>query len=429
MQMNCIIPIGLPASGKSHLMDKLKDNETYVKCDADEIRDVIINSLLDKYFFKLDGGKKISVKIPVDDELEEMMTSHETTFNEWTTIYNTLINMLQNYINFGKKIEGEEQDVKGCSKGVEPYCKPIIEYNDNPSLFIPQAFDIFLLYCKYKKLNFIYDATNTGAEFRYFIMMRCYLMCNCTHFIIWALITPYYDFPKNIIDRNRNSVRQTTMEFVDQKLLSLFKIDPLLLTTTNPKLSTTNPKLSTMITKLSTMIRSIAEEEKNKKEEKKKKEKEEKIKKEKEKEKEEKKEENEEKKEEEKPKETKNKKGKTFSEQETILLNYIRRLTSTEYEELLQNTFETLYHPEKSSYYGLSESEFKNKFSLFNLNNLFTTNLVTYMTARTIEARGGSIFKRKSRKSGRTRRTRRTRKTRRTRRSRKLRKSRKLRRR
>ena len=40
---NCIIPIGIPGSGKSSLTKKI--DSTYVNCDADNIRDVIINSL------------------------------------------------------------------------------------------------------------------------------------------------------------------------------------------------------------------------------------------------------------------------------------------------------------------------------------------------------------------------------------------------
>lgn len=198
---NCIIPIGIPGSGKSSLT-KIIDS-TYVNCDADNIRDVIINSLLHYYFVH----ENKSPKIPTSDEATEMWMSDTDKFNKWTNAYTSFIELFHNYILFGFK---NFPKVKGCAKGIEAYCQPLIVYNED-SLFIPQAIDIFLLFCKYRNLNFIYDAANTDAEFRYSLMMRCYLMGNYRNFQIWPLITQYHDIIKHIKDRNETNIRQTTI--------------------------------------------------------------------------------------------------------------------------------------------------------------------------------------------------------------------------
>lgn len=245
-ERKCIIPVGLPGSGKSHLLKDLEDHEKYVICDADEIRDIIINAVLSTYF---ENDNTKSVKIPDDIE-------------NWKNVYPELIDIFRDYILFGNKSEDTNKEDKEdkCYKGIEPYCKPLFET-------IPQALDIFLLFCKYKKSNFIYDAANTDAEFRNNLMMRCYLVGNYTRFEIQLLITPLRIIKKNVATRNSNNIRQTTMDFVYTKLLGFFKIDQVLLQTIDQK-----PQISILLNfqkeekPIKSRIKAIEEEKKAKEE-------------------------------------------------------------------------------------------------------------------------------------------------------------------
>ena len=368
--MNCIIPVGLPGSGKSFLMDKIfKDinKDTYVKCDADEIRDVIINLVLDEFF---SGGK-----IPNETEATEMRTNDIRTFNEWIKIYKSLVDMFRNYIIWGVKDIAHIIDISGrCGNGVQAYCKPLIEYDDDPSLFFPQAFDIFLLFCKYKKLNFIYDATNTEPEFRYSLMMRCYLMCGYTKFTIWTLITPYNALPHHLDERNMKTIRETKMEFVEGKLSSLFKIDPLLLEDIDTNLKTTIETDNVEKSKTSSYLRNML-----------------------------------------------------FPEYKVLLQKIFDKMYKSE---------ESKYYgiPEKEFNIKFPFFYNKPKFTINVKNTVTDVEFKLNRTTETTETQGGSIFKRITRRSRRTarrttRRTRITRKSGRTRRTRRTRRSRTYRRR
>ena len=217
----CIIPVGLPASGKSFYLKHLEP--THVICDADKIRDLIINSVLGTYFG--------NVTIP-----DDIVTMTSTEIDNWRSVYPRLIELFRNYIIFGyKSVIGAKNVV--CKKGIEAYCRPLlIEYKAD-DLFIPQAIDIFLLFCKYKQLNFIYDATNTEPEFRYSLMMRCYLMGGYTNFDIFLISIPLTSVETYVEQRNNNSIRETTLEFIYSKLLSFFNMDPDLLEQIDPELN------------------------------------------------------------------------------------------------------------------------------------------------------------------------------------------------
>lgn len=206
----CIIPVAPPASGKSRLLDEYK--ATYVICDADDIRHEIINFVYYEFF-----NKKLNFqKQPKDDH------DHDN-LNDYPKLdYGKLIiDPLRNYINFGKK--GVYSSYK-CNRGFEPYCPSLIKKKVN---FQPNAIDIFLLFCKKYKCHFIYDSPNTEPAYRNKLIMRCNLIGNYNNFKILLLITPLQEIiDKYLVERNRREIRQTTEEFVINKLKEFFKITP-----------------------------------------------------------------------------------------------------------------------------------------------------------------------------------------------------------
>jgi len=398
---NCIIPVGLPGSGKSYLMKDLQS--TYVICDADDIRDLIINAFLTRYF-------DTTEKIPSEKEAITMKRENNEKFKKWVTVYPSLIPLFKKYILFGDKSDTLTSSI-GCSKGIESYCPPLINYKDDKSEVIPlpQAFDIFLLYCKEKSLNFIYDATNTEPTFRYSIMLRCYLMGGYKKFEIRLLITPLSNVYINIAERNKKTVRMTKEEFADSKLLSFFDMDPQILASIDTYLN----DIMEQITKLETDIKSkeaLKEADIKSKEALFNANKEQTI-----------------------PIESdkiqqisdkiqqieaqiKSAK-KSIKDQTAKAIAYLKELRHEEYEKLLIDTINKIYD-ERSLYYGLSKDDFTRKFPYINGKDFFTLTQKIYATRYVIQevnqaATGGSIFYRTKRRSRRTRRSRRSKRTRR----------------
>jgi hypothetical protein len=381
---NCIIPIGLPGSGKSYLLRDLQ--KTYVICDADDIRDLIINAFLTRYF-------NTTEKIPTEAEAIIMKRDDNEKFNKWVNVYPSLIPLFKKYVLFGNQSKNPMSSI-GCIKGIESYCPPLIKYKGDITEVIPQAFDIFLLYCKHKSLNFIYDATNTEPEFRYSIMLRCYLMGGYNKFEMRLLITPLSNVYINIAERNKKTVRMTKEEFVDSKLLSFFDMDPQILAKIDANLNAVMEK----ITRLKTDIKSQETKIKEYKEQTTSDNSEKIL-----------------------LLEEEIKKAKKVIKDETAkAIAYLKELRHEEYEKLLIDTLNKIYE-EQSAYYGLSEPDFTRKFPLINGKELFTLTRKIYATRYVIEevqqaATGGSIFYRTKRRSRRLRRSRRSRRSKRTRR-------------
>lgn len=382
---NCIIPVGLPGSGKSYLLKNLQS--TYVICDADDIRDLIINAFLTRYF-------DTTEKIPSEEEAITMKRNDNEKFNKWVSVYPSLIPLFKKYVLFGNKSETLTSSI-GCNKGIESYCPPLINYKDDKTEVIPQAFDIFLLYCKEKSLNFIYDATNTEPEFRYSIMLRCYLMGGYKKFEIQLLITPLSNVYINIAERNKKTVRMTKEEFADSKLLSFFDIDPQILAKIDARLNAVMEEITKLKTDIkpkealkealfnankeqtipieSEKIRQIEEEIKSAK--------------------------------------------KSIKEETAKAIAYLKELRHEEYENLLIDTINKIYD-EQSVYYGLSKDDFIRKFPYISGKDFFTLTRKIYATRYMIQevkqaATGGSIFYRTKRRRRRSRRSRRSKRTRR----------------
>lgn len=223
-----IIPVGIPGSGKSSLVKLYQDKHTLI-LDADDMRERIFNFVFN-YFFKKD--------LPFNTS-----QSGYTKNKDIEKLYRNIINRIQNLVNFGIHNDQNIDQVKQllpnqtnefCIKGTEGYCPPrvflakdIKIQDDDQKLavhFLPNAFDICLLYCKKFNKNFIYDGPNCEPHFRNNLMIRANRIGDFEETVISVLLPDLSKIDEHIENRNLSGIRQTPPQVPEGKLKEYFKI-------------------------------------------------------------------------------------------------------------------------------------------------------------------------------------------------------------
>lgn len=209
-----IIPVGIAASGKSILVNNYKNDQTVI-LDADDMREIIFN-----FVYKDILGSQINFKVKVSDrtELDNYIKAN---------YLNLLIKPLQNFVNFGKLgdpyIQENSRNNIICTRGIEPYCDSKIQLYNN--FFYPCAMEIFLIFCKDKNLNFLYDAANCKPQFRSNLMIRAKRMADFDSFKVPVLIPILQNIQSNIDKRNNSILRQTQISLSIRFFKELFDIN------------------------------------------------------------------------------------------------------------------------------------------------------------------------------------------------------------
>lgn len=205
-----IIPVGIAASGKSILVNNYKNDQTVI-LDADDMREIIFNFVYNDIF-----ASQINFKVNINDRSE----SDNYIKNNY---FKLLIKPLQSFVNFGKFDDPYTSNNVRCKKGIEPYCDSKIQlYND---FFSPCAMDIFLIFCKDKNLNFLYDAANCQPQFRSNLMIHAKRMAGFDTFEVPVLIPILQNIQSNINKRNNDILRQTDITLSIKFFKELFDIN------------------------------------------------------------------------------------------------------------------------------------------------------------------------------------------------------------
>lgn len=212
-----IIPVGIPGSGKSTLVELYKNKHTLI-LDADDMREKIFNFVFN-YFFKTD--------LPFNTS-----QSGYTKNEKIQDIYpSKIIDPLKHLVNFGiykdenieavKSFFHDEKTNAYCQGGTEGYCpsrvffvKYLKDYEkkaEAEELFLPSAFDICLLYCKEFNKNFIYDGPNCEPHFRNNLMIRANRIGDFKETVISVLLPDLLKIDEQIRDRNESGIRQTRL--------------------------------------------------------------------------------------------------------------------------------------------------------------------------------------------------------------------------
>lgn len=206
-----IIPVGIPGSGKSSLV-KLYQDEHTLKLDADDMRERIFNFVFEFFF-----TETVNFSEPASQEIKDIYPSK-------------IIDPLKSLVNFGIHKDQNIDQVKQllpnqtnefCIKGTEGYCPSrvfFVEYlNDDKNkaeaelFFLPNAFDICLLYCKEFNKNFIYDGPNCEPHFRNNLMIRANKIGDFKETVISVLIPNLSTIEEHIENRNLSGIRQTRL--------------------------------------------------------------------------------------------------------------------------------------------------------------------------------------------------------------------------
>lgn len=202
-----IIPVGIPGSGKSSLVELYQDEHT-LKLDADYMREQIFNSVF-AFFY---NGETIDFSNP-NQKIKDIYKP-------------MIIDKVKNLVNFGifedKKIEevkslfDDEKTNKYCQGGTEGYCHSKVFFAENAKdnkkqaeLFLPSAFDICLLYCKEFNKNFIYDSPNCELHFRNNLMIRANRIGDFKEAVISVLLPDLSKIEEQLINRNQSGIRET----------------------------------------------------------------------------------------------------------------------------------------------------------------------------------------------------------------------------
>jgi len=223
-----IIPVGIPGSGKSSLVKLYQDKHTLI-LDADDMRERIFNFVFNSFFKK---------DLPFNTS-----QSGYTKNKDIEKLYRNIINRIQNLVNFGIHKDQNIDQVKQllsnqtnefCIKGTDGHCPPrvflakdIKIQDDVQKLadhFLPNAFDICLLYCKEFNKNFIYDAPNCEPNFRNNLMIRANKIGDFKETVISVLLPNLSTIDEHIENRNLSGIRQTPPEVPEGKLKDFFRI-------------------------------------------------------------------------------------------------------------------------------------------------------------------------------------------------------------
>ena len=222
-QIKFIIPVGIPASGKSRL-SKLYENNQTVILDPDNMRENIFNFVYEDIF---DETINFNVRESNRTDLQRFIKKEYV---------NKLLIPLRQFINFGGKMNNTSKHPK-CIKGFEPYCNSVIQLYTQ--YFCPRAMDIFFIFCKDKRFNFLYDAPNCDTQFRMNLMIRAKIMVPFDYFEIPVLVPELEKIERQIKHRNILILRQTEIKFSMVEFYKLFDINEDLLN----KLSDDNKKI------------------------------------------------------------------------------------------------------------------------------------------------------------------------------------------
>lgn len=225
-----IIPVGIPGSGKSKLTDKFKSNTIIL--DADEVRENIFNCVY-KHFFK--GEEIIFNKYNKDGTVNPNWNSKTNIkFINYLNPYNyfkKIFTPVKHYVNFGimnkhlpQNVKDMDEQTTNCEKGIEGYC-PSKSKISNVILFIPSAFDIYLIYCKDKKYNFLYDGPNCQPKFRNNLMVRGKKYGNFKNFKIAVLLPNLNNLVLQLNNRDENGIRKTPLSDSVRRIAEFFDID------------------------------------------------------------------------------------------------------------------------------------------------------------------------------------------------------------
>ena len=201
-----IIPVGIPGSGKSSLVELYQDEHT-LKLDADYMREKIFNSVF--AFFYNDETIDFSKPNPEIKHIYKPM----------------IIDKVKNLVNFGihndeniekvKRFFHDEKTNMYCKVGTEGYCHSKVFFAENAKdhlqaeLFLPSAFDICLLYCKEFNKNFIYDSPNCELHFRNNLMIRANRIGDFKEAVISVLLPDLSKIEEQLRNRNQSGIRET----------------------------------------------------------------------------------------------------------------------------------------------------------------------------------------------------------------------------
>lgn len=226
-----IIPVGIPGSGKSKLTDNFKSNAIIL--DADEVRENIFNSVYKEFFKEEIIFNKYNKDGTVNPKWNSENNNKFIDYLNQDNYFKKIFTPVKHYVNFGimnkhlpQNVIEMDKEITNCEKGIEGYCPSKSKIKDL-ILFLPSAFNIYLIYCKDKKYNFLYDAPNCQPKFRNNLMVRGKKYGNFKNFKIAVLLPNLHNLVLQLNNRDKNGIRKTPLSDSVRRIAEFFEINPL----------------------------------------------------------------------------------------------------------------------------------------------------------------------------------------------------------